>query len=229
MPANNTSWIVDYWSGKYGGLGHLFTPARVDTPRPHLPYALDNGIYAAWVKHRPWEIIPFIKHVERYAFAELRPLFVVVPDAVADSHRTIELWERSAEWLRREFRIPLALAVQDGMTRDDVFRLKPFPDWIFVGGTTKWKWSSVEHWTTSFENVHVGRVNSGEKLFLCHSLGVKSVDGSGWFRGRAPQIRELGEFLAHQAVGHPDIEAVARMVRFSRLKGRQAALPLEVA
>ncbi len=37
MPANNTSWLVHYWAGLYGGLGHLYSPSRSEQPFPHLP------------------------------------------------------------------------------------------------------------------------------------------------------------------------------------------------
>lgn len=228
MPANNTCWLVHYWAGRYGNLGHLYSPSRVERPTPHLPYVLDNGVYAAWAKHREWDEAAFIRHVERYAFNEIRPRWVVVPDAVADRETTLAKWERWAKQLRDEYHLGLALAVQDGMTPDDVRGLAIPPDVIFVGGTTKWKWESLPIWTAEFDRVHVGRVNSGEKLSLCRSLGVESCDGTGWFRGRTPQIMQLGLFLAEQSgrMGDPEL---GRIVRFSRLKGRQNALPLEQA
>lgn len=228
MPANNTCWLVDYWAGRYGGLGHLYSPARKDRPRPHLPYVLDNGVYAAWAKHRPWQERPFLEHVERYAFQELRPQWVVVPDAVADRDLTLAKWAEWAPRLKSEYHLCLALAVQDRMTPTCVRELSPAPDVIFVGGTTQWKWETVKDWCRFFERVHVGRVNSAEKLDLCASLGAESCDGTGWFRGRSPQILALGRFLAKQA-GKFDEAEIARVVRFSRLKGRQNALPLNGA
>ena len=34
MPANNTYWLVSYWQGLYGGLGHLYGPDRFTQPTP---------------------------------------------------------------------------------------------------------------------------------------------------------------------------------------------------
>ena len=228
MPANNTCWLVDYWAGHYGGLGHLYSPSRWTNPRPHLPYVLDNGVYAAWSKHRQWDEVAFLAQVERYAFLELRPQWVVVPDWVADPDRTRLLWYEWAPRLKSEYHLPLAFALQDGMSVERVKELRPVPDVVFVGGTTEWKWTTVRYWCDHFERVHVGRVNSGEKLDLCAELGVESCDGTGWFRGRSPQIMALGRFLARQA-GKYDETEIARIVRFSRTKGRQNALPLGAA
>ena len=37
-------------------------------------------------------------------------------------------------------------------------------------------------WAESGKRVHVGRVNSMRRVWLCHDLGIESVDGTGWFR-----------------------------------------------
>lgn len=236
MPANNTCWLVHYWAGRYGGLGHLLSPARKETLVPHLPRALDNGAYSAFIRSLKsgvlsifeWDAAAFIAHCERYAFAPefLRPIWVVCPDMVGDAAGTLYLWECWAEWIRDELHLPVALAVQDGMTVEMVKALRIQPDVIFVGGTTEWKWSTYAIWAANFPRVHVGRVNGIDGLNKCEEAGVESVDGTGWFRGRPAQILELGYFLAKQA-GFPRDPDVATMVRYSRLKGReQGCLPL---
>ncbi|PTY03942.1 hypothetical protein DB346_02780 [Verrucomicrobia bacterium LW23] len=90
--------------------------------------------------------------------------------------------------------IPLAIAVQNGMTADDIRSLKPLPDVIAIGGTTKWKWETLHHWTQHFPRVHVLRCNSPEKLQLLESLGVESCDGTGWQRGDLRQTSGLEEW-----------------------------------
>ena len=124
------------------------------------------------------------------------------------------LYREWAESLR------LALAVQDGMTPAEVSSITPRPDVIFVGGSTEWKWATVADWAKYFPRVHVGRVNSGEKLDLCRSLKVESVDGTGWFRGKTEQIRQLGHFLRKQALD-ADWNDVDHVVAHSRLKALQ--------
>ena len=228
MPANNTCWLVHYWGGRYGNLGHLYSPSKRTPPNPCLPYLLDNGAYGAFSTGRAWDEVAFIAHVEYYAFKPLRPLGVVVPDVVANAEATIELWNLWAPVLKEKYHLKVYLAVQDGMTVEIVKALEVQPDGIFVGGTTEWKWETVAIWAASFPVVHVGRVNSLEKLLLCWELGIASCDGTGWFRGRPEQIYQLGEFLMTQA-GFDEINELRRIVYHSRLShNSQDCLPLEV-
>lgn len=232
MPSNNTCWLVHYWAGKYGHLGHLYGPSRVERPAPHLPYALDNGAYGAFTNGIPWDASRFIAHVERYAFSQLRPNWLVVPDVVADAKLTLEQWDKWAPRLKEIYHIPLAVAVQDGMTSNDVARLRPLPDLVFVGGTTAWKWETYSLWSSDFERVHVGRVNTFVNLMKCYEAGVESCDGTGWFRGKAAQIAELGRFLATQAGCYSLAEEIEiqRIVRGSRtINDAQRVLPMGVA
>jgi len=211
MPANQTNELVHLWAGRWpGSIGHLYTPARKERVRPWLPYALDNGRYAEATKGRPFDEAGFMAHVERYAWLEQRPLWLVVPDVPFDGEETVRWWDIWAPKLR-QFSLPLALAVQDGMTPATVSALSP--DMVFVGGSTEWKWATVSEWAQAFPRVHVGRVNSPEKLPYLESLGVESCDGSGWFRGKSPQIAGLASFLAGTrgvlSVGEAVAEAVS--------------------
>lgn len=228
MPANNTSWIVHYWSGLYGNVGHLYGPARRTPPFPTLPYVLDNGAFGAFQSGKPWDEAAFVAHVEYYAHHSLRPRWVVVPDVVANAINTISKWRHWAPILSNDFNLKLALAVQDGMVPDDIHGLKIQPDVIFVGGSTEWKWQTVGQWCANFPRVHVGRVNTRKYLEICQAAGAESCDGTGWFRGRSAQIAELGHFLARQA-GKSEAD-VDRIVFHSRLKNmRDPVLPLEEA
>jgi hypothetical protein len=206
MPANQTNELIHLWSGRYpGALGHLYTPARKERIRPWLPYVLDNGRFAEAVAGKPFNESGFLEHLGRYAFLEQRPRWVVVPDVPFDGDATVEWWKIWAPRLA-DYKVPLALAVQDGMSVDQVRSINP--DVIFVGGTTEWKWRTVAEWCRGFPRVHVGRVNSLEKLELLKTLGAESCDGSGWFRGKSPQIVGLAKFLA-RAHGY-DVEAAAQ-------------------
>jgi hypothetical protein len=71
-------------------------------------------------------------------------------------------------------------------------------DVVFVGGTTAWKWQSVPTWCVEFPRVHVGRVNTIERVWLCDDLGAESADGTGWMKNpsRPDQIEALQEWLA---------------------------------
>lgn len=233
MPSNNTCWLVHYMAGRYGHVGHLYGPTRIENPLPHLPFALDNGAYGAFVNQTPWDRWKFVAHVERYAFMGLRPSWVVVPDVVADKDATLTKYAEWAPILRDGYHLKLALAVQDGMTIEDVRSLSIKPDLVFVGGTTEWKWSTMETWAKSWPRVHVGRVNGREGLDRCAAAGVESCDGTGWFRGHTAQILDLARFLAKQAGRYDAAEEqhIRHIVRHSRLKNAgQRVLPFaEVA
>ena len=228
MPANNTHWLVHYWAGRYGNLGHLYSPDRYTEPMPHLPYVLDNGAWGSIKNGLEWDPVKLAKHFQRYASKSIRPQWVVCPDVVGDAAKTFELWSLWHSRFAWE-NVPVFLAVQDGMTVEDVERLAISPDGIFVGGSTEWKWQTARHWCANFKRVHVARVNGLRTLKLCKEWGAESCDGTGWFMGRSAQLVHLGEFLSEQAGIHEPME-VERVVYESRLKNKvHGCLPLEVA
>ena len=180
MPSNNHKANVHYWAGKGYSIGWLLSP-RDDAPRPvceWLPYSIDNGRFAVWQKKTEWAEHSFITYLEFYAEQSLKPNWVVVPDCVGDKDKTLQEWEKWQPVLV-DYGIPLAFCVQDGMMPQDV---PNNADVVFVGGTFAWKWSNLHFFTQSFENVHVGRVNTFRHLQTCKELGATSCDGTGWFR-----------------------------------------------
>ena len=214
MPANSTHELVHLWSALYGGVGHLYTPVRNERIRPWLPYALDNGRYIEAVRGDDFDEGRFLRCLENYAFRDHRPAWVTVPDVPFDGEATVEWYELWAERLK-PYNIPLAVAVQNGMTAETVRGLSVQPDVIFVGGTYDWKWQTVASWCKEFPRVHVGRVNSPDRLYQLAALGAESCDGSGWFRGGPPQVVGLGRFLAEQAGMDPVYADVcARSTRY---------------
>jgi len=187
MPANHSSNVLHYWQGTYGSNGHLYSPKRAWTPYPWLPYALDNGAFVSWDKGVEWDAEAFVKHCDSEAllrsadriklFME-KPLWIVVPDLVADRLATLAKW---AEWepKLRQYRCPLAFVAQDGMSPKDV---PSDADVIFIGGSTEWKLANIHRFCQTFPRVHVGRVNTLRRLWLCCDAGAESCDGTGWFR-----------------------------------------------
>lgn len=183
MPANHSSSYFHWLCGKHPGkLGWLVGPsARAKTTlRPWVPFALDNDAFSAWRDKKPWDAEAWYQMLTWVGEAKLEPLWVLVPDVVADREATLKNWGIYAPlvagigWRK-------AFAAQDGMTPADV---PSDADVVFVGGTYEWKWATVEMWSKSFPRVHVGRVNSIAKLHYCHSLGVTSCDGTSFFRSR---------------------------------------------
>lgn len=198
MPSNNSAAIVHYWAGAYPGrIGWLIGPSGMQKTklREWIPYALDNDAFSAWTKGTQWNeslwvsMLDTLKHDSENV---LPPRWVLVPDVVADRDATLRNWEKYSR-KAEQFGWPLAFAVQDGMTPEDL----PDNCIVFVGGTTKWKWDNLHTWTSLGRRVHVGRVNEVSKLLICERLGVESVDGTGWMRSteNGRQASALGKWL----------------------------------
>jgi hypothetical protein len=65
---------------------------------------------------------------------------------------------------------------------------------VFLGGSTEWKLDAIAPWCAAFPGrVHVGRVNTWERLVLCWRSGAIAVDGTGWFHKK--QFADLTKFL----------------------------------
>jgi len=111
---------------------------------------------------------------------------------VADAAATLEQYE---EYRAELGGIPPALAVQNGMMPEDVRNLSVQPAIIAVGGTTEWKWETVEMWAAEFSRIHMLRVNQPSKLDYLNRLGVESCDGTGWNRGNEVQKNGVERFL----------------------------------
>ena len=205
MPSNNSGIRVGWLAGKYPGrLGWLMGINGYRTPPDFMPAALDNGAYPAWVKNEQWDECAWWAMLE-VATSEFRPIWAVVPDVVTDAAGTLGKWEHWAPIMRDRFpHLPLALAVQDGMEPDDPKNA----DYIFVGGSTEWKWRNLRVWTDAFPGVvHVGRVNTERLLWMAHRAGAVSCDGTGWFRGDRSQLEGLHRYLKHSTTqhGHPQM------------------------
>ena len=190
MVSNNSKGIVHHLATKYpGSIGHLYSPGGWSNPVPWLPFALDNGAFVAFKNKTEWDADKFLTMCDKTLSAPTPPRWVLVPDVVCDRVATIERWCEWSEKLRR-FKWPMAFAVQDGMTPDDVPKSAEV---VFVGGSTEWKRSTIHRWVGSFRRVHVGRINTIDWLIYCERMGVESVDGTGWYHHK--QMDQLVRWL----------------------------------
>lgn len=182
MPAQHSCPLVHYWAGKHPGkIGWLVSPPISKTRlREWMPFALDNGAFPAWVKQQEWNEGAWLQMLQHVRMTGMQPLWVLVPDVVANKIETIRRWNRYAPEIQKHYGWKLAFAAQDGMRAEDV---PVDAEVVFVGGSDAWKWGTVAYWAEQFPRVHVGRVNELDKLEYCDRLGVESVDGTGWFRG----------------------------------------------
>ena len=202
MPANSGKYLIHYWQGKYGGLGHLYSIKDRRGPFEHLPYAMDNGRFPCWANDIVWDEDEYLEFLGYYQGKGA--MWSLVPDTVGDPYKTIEMWDTWAPKLF-DMGFTLAFAVQDGMTERSVPSEAKV---IFVGGSTDWKWDTAPMWAAKFPRVHIGRVNTYGKLVRCAKLGVESVDGTGFMR--APdRYDELKQFLVEHSDGkHQQKEGV---------------------
>ena len=166
-------------------------------PRQGIPWALDNGVFGKCKSGKPWTEEPLYSYLDDYA--AWKPMWVVVPDWVSDRDETLRRWDQHAPALQA-YGVPLAMAVQDGMTPADV---PSECSVVFVGGSPSWKWRSLPMWTASFPRVHVGRVNTINLLLQAENAGAESCDGTGWFMDPT-RTAELASYLAHNH-NHPDM------------------------
>ena len=146
MPANAPGWFWHCLSRETGKIGHLFSPGAQRGPWPWFPYALDNGAFSAWNQddnvwmEERWDVEAWRKMIRWAQAQQQSPRWAIVPDWIGCGARTIERWHE----FKDQVPFPKAIAVQNGMTVEQVRNLQP--DVVCIGGTTEWKWATVEMW-----------------------------------------------------------------------------------
>lgn len=201
MPSNSSGTDIGILAERYKGrIGHLYSPGGQRGPWPEIPYALDNGAYAAWEHGLEWSESEWRFLLNWAALSGIPPIWVLVPDVVADRAGTLARWSEYAPVVAaRGWRA--AFAVQDGMTFEDV------PDStcvVFLGGSDAFKEAAIAPWCAAFPGrVHVGRVNGWDRLVRCWRAGAVSVDGTRLFQkgrgGEYSQAAMLRKFLRETA------------------------------
>lgn len=155
----------------------LLSPAGSLNPKGR-PYALDNGAWSAFQQGTEFDGNAFLRAVDKVGeHAE----WIVLPDIVMGGQRSLDL---SLSWLDRLAGLPtrLLIAVQNGMTVDDVRHYLNPSVGIFVGGDTQWKETTTQEWGSLARRrncyLHVGRVNSQRRIRICAAAGADSFDGT---------------------------------------------------
>lgn len=199
MVAANSNPLLHMLAGKYeGSLGWMMSPATgFMRPYEWLPYAVDNGKYAAYSNNEKWNADKFFGMLDRCRLEKCKPRWIVCPDEIGDKDGTKKAWRNYRSEMTR-YGWPVAFVAQDGMSTNDV----PYDsDLVFIGGSTEWKWRNVALFAATFDRVHVGRVSAPEKLEYCLRLGIESVDGSGFFReGNGKRAQPLVQFISGRRI-----------------------------
>lgn len=163
-------------------------------------YALDNGAWSAFQQQTKFDETAFGRALEKVGE---KADWVVLPDIVAGGMESLDF---SLQWLERLQGFPqtLLLAVQDGMTPDDVRDLLSPAVGIFLGGSTEWKLQTMEAWGVLARRrncyFHVGRVNSARRIAMCSAAGASSFDGTSVtrFANTLPRLDAALSFAGEQ-------------------------------
>lgn len=142
-------------------------------------YALDNGAWTAFAQKTEWNEDRFIDALTRFGAAAD---FVIAPDIVCGGVESLALSKTWINGCLTECQ-RVAVAVQNGMTEDEIAPLLSESVGVFVGGDDAWKESTIHRWCALARLhgswCHVGRVNTQRRLRLCQMGGADSFDGSG--------------------------------------------------
>lgn len=177
-------------------LGQLTTPHDGNKVLGGLTYAADNAAYSNWDEDA------FIRMLDRLKDNPNKPVFVTVPDYVGNARITHALFERWSHEIS-DRGLPIGYVLQDGQGRSSV----PWDsiDAIFIGGSTEFKFDAhVKYLVHKAHDkgkwVHLGRVNSLQRLQSALDMSADSCDGSGFSRfaelklGRALRYLETAQY-----------------------------------
>lgn len=190
------------------GWGRMYVERPIN-PFPSEPWALDNGVFRAWRNGLSYEeaFERFERQLERaseVAYGGSLPLFVVAPDLPADASSIFLSLDWLATWeLERQEELdpygwhygtrngilPIFLAVQDGMTPDQLEELvDPETDepilakfsGLFIGGSDAFKETASE-WRELADRwnleLHYGRATQS-RLKAAIEAGADSADSA---------------------------------------------------
>ena len=140
-----------------------------------MRWAADNGAFASWVNGT---LFDFDRWADWLASKPTTSMWAVVPDVVEDHDATLERWGEWAPVVRDLGHRP-AFVLQNGCTPSSV---PADADVVFIGGDTDWKLGktarSIVDELRSRCWVHMGRVNSLQRLRYADAIGCDSVDGT---------------------------------------------------
>lgn len=152
--------------------------------------------------------------------------FVSAPDVVGDAVMTLAQFYQW-ELIIRYHGFPVAFVAQDHIEH------LPVPwsliDALFVGGSTAWKLGPgaarmIAEARARDKWVHIGRVNSYQRIRYAGALGADSIDGT-HFSIEPRKIREKLPAVAHRQLGLPGVygsERISDLICDSEVSKAQA-------
>lgn len=160
-------------------LGLMIQPGMGNSHAPLTTWeaAADNGCFALGHKFDAGKWLAWLGTLRPYRD---NILFAVAPDVVGDAEATLR---RSLPflWVIETLGFSPAFVTQDGCRSE----LVPWGQFgtLFVGGTDAWKFSDASCALIAEAKgrgvpVHMGRVNTWERLLRCERVEVDSADGT---------------------------------------------------
>lgn len=178
-----------------GMLGCIVTPKQGNRVPPGAVWCADNGCFgkgypgdAAW-----WAWLQ--------TYDPAGCAFAVAPDVVGDAVATLA---RSLPWLSkiRALGMPAAFVAQNGLEHLQI----PWNEFdaLFIGGDTAWKLGLharriAAEAKARGKSVHMGRVNSSQRLRYAQHIGCDSADGTFLAFGPDVNLPRLLGWLRHTA------------------------------
>jgi hypothetical protein len=189
-------------------VGHMigYREGAISHGKRHLErvlWAADNGCFT----NPDLNVPSYLEWLQNLSEFRETCLFATAPDVVANAKET---WKRSRDVLPqiRALGYPAALVAQDGLEHIDI----PWGhfDVFFIGGSTQWKLSSEAFWLCreaikKGKWVHMGRVNSFQRILHARFAGCHSTDGTGLSFApdkRLEQLERWLDFIKAQPVLH---------------------------
>lgn len=165
---------------------------RGEYPPRRRPWFQDNGAFSDWKAGKDFDAEVFWFELILGLASDCPPDFIVCPDRVATGLESLAFSRRSlAEYgsrlLALSEHVSIAtprwyLAVQDGMTADDVRAAFDGFSGIFVGGTLPWKLKTGERWVQVAHELgvkcHIGRVGTARRVRWAMRIGADSIDST---------------------------------------------------
>lgn len=138
----------------------------------------DNGAWADFQAGREFDEDAYERFLDWFPIS---PDWLVLPDIVAGGLHSLELSLRYMNRCRAVSDLVL-IAVQNGMSEDDVSSLVGPHVGIFLGGSTEWKLHNAIRWGRFCRHhncyYHFARANSIKRISLAIAAGADSFDGS---------------------------------------------------
>lgn len=184
---------------EHPNLGRLVTPRHYGgEARWRGPWAADNDCFQGLDRKAYLKMLAYLTEVDTSNM-----LFVTAPDIVGDAEATLthfRVWEP----LLHDCGFPVAVVGQDGLTQ----RSTPWDHFeaFFVGGTTAWKMGLsaarlVHEAKERGKHVHMGRVNSVQRIRYAQALGCDSIDGTQFSMFANTYIPDALEWIGNRQGG----------------------------